>query len=96
MVVGGASFMLQAPWGQALIDGCVSRAIHSESWPAPARPFGTALQDCRKTGIKAKLVAAGRVSNGFSIADPIDASMMDVVGFDTSAPTLIADFIRAE
>jgi 60 kDa SS-A/Ro ribonucleoprotein len=34
------------------------------------------------------------VSNGFSIADPNDAGMLDVVGFDAAAPAVIADFIR--
>jgi 60 kDa SS-A/Ro ribonucleoprotein len=34
------------------------------------------------------------VSNGFSIADPSDAGMLDVVGFDTAAPAVIADFVR--
>ncbi len=47
-----------------------------------------------KTGIAAKLVVVGLVSNGFSIADPEDPGMLDVVGFDTAAPALIADFIR--
>ena len=32
------------------------------------------------------------VSNGFSIADPQDGGMLDVVGFDTSTPSIIADF----
>ena len=34
------------------------------------------------------------VSNGFTIADPNDAGMLDVVGFDTATPQLIADFAR--
>jgi 60 kDa SS-A/Ro ribonucleoprotein len=34
------------------------------------------------------------VSNGFSIADPHDAGMLDVVGFDSAAPAVIADFAR--
>ena len=32
------------------------------------------------------------VANNFTIADPEDAGMMDVVGFDSAAPALIADF----
>ena len=32
----------------------------------------------------------GLVSNGFSIADPKDAGMLDVVGFDTAVPSEIA------
>ncbi len=34
------------------------------------------------------------VSNGFSIADPNDRGMLDVVGFDTATPQLISDFAR--
>jgi 60 kDa SS-A/Ro ribonucleoprotein len=32
-------------------------------------------------------------SNGFSIADPDDAGMLDVVGFDTATPQVIAGFV---
>jgi 60 kDa SS-A/Ro ribonucleoprotein len=32
-------------------------------------------------------------SNGFSIADPDDAGMLDVVGFDTATPAVMADFV---
>jgi 60 kDa SS-A/Ro ribonucleoprotein len=35
-------------------------------------------------------------SNGFSIADPSDAGMLDVVGFDTATPQLISDYARGE
>jgi 60 kDa SS-A/Ro ribonucleoprotein len=33
----------------------------------------------------------GMVSNEFSIADSNDAGMLDVVGFDTATPSIIAD-----
>ena len=36
------------------------------------------------------------VSNGFSIAKPNDAGMLDVVGFDTAAPNVISDFAAAQ
>jgi len=36
----------------------------------------------------------GMVSNDFSIADPADPEMLDVVGFDTATPQLISDFAR--
>ena len=44
-------------------------------------------------GIAAKLVVVGMVANVFSIADPQDAGMLDVVGFDTAVPSLIHDFV---
>ncbi len=52
-----------------------------------------ALRDYRqKTGIPAKLIVVGMESNGFSVADPDDAGMLDVVGFDTAVPGVISNF----
>lgn len=66
----------------------------SETWHGKVHPV-EALRTYRdRTGIPAKLVVVGMVANKFSIADPTDAGMLDVVGFDTAAPALIADFIR--
>lgn len=48
----------------------------------------------KQTGIPAKLVVAGMTATAFSIADPDDAGMLDVAGFDAAVPTLIADFAR--
>ena len=48
----------------------------------------------QKMGIAAKLVVVGMVSNGFSVADPSDGGMLDVVGMDTATPAVISDFAR--
>ena len=48
----------------------------------------------RESGIDARLAVVGMVSNGFSIADPNDPGMLDVVGFDTATPQLVSDFAR--
>jgi 60 kDa SS-A/Ro ribonucleoprotein len=65
----------------------------SETWFGNIHPV-QALQKYRKeTGIPAKLVTVGMVSNGFSISDPKDGGCLDVVGFDTATPNLISDFI---
>lgn len=67
----------------------------SETWAGDIHP-AQALQLYReKTGIPAKLIVVGMVSNGFSLADPEDAGMMDVVGFDVATPNIMADFIRS-
>ncbi len=64
----------------------------NETWYGKVHPV-QALRDYRcKTGIPAKLVVVGMVANGFSIADPDDAGMLDIVGFDTATPQLISDF----
>jgi len=40
-----------------------------------------------------KLVVVGMTSTQFSIADPTDNGMLDVVGFDSNSPSIISDFI---
>lgn len=47
-------------------------------------------------GIGAKLVVVGMTSNGFTVADPSDAGMLDVVGMDTATPNIISAFARGE
>jgi len=43
----------------------------------------------------AKAVVVGMTSNGFTVADPTDRGMLDVLGFDTNVPAVISDFVRA-
>jgi 60 kDa SS-A/Ro ribonucleoprotein len=68
----------------------------SETWHGKIHPVQALKEYRQKTGIPAKLVVVGMVSNGFTIADPDDAGMLDVVGFDTAAPQLISDFARGD
>lgn len=42
----------------------------------------------------AKLIVVGMTSNGFTIADPLDPNMLDVVGFDSDVPNLISMFVQ--
>ena len=66
----------------------------SETWYGEQHP-AQALRDYRdKMGIAARLIVVGMVSNGFTIADPDDGGMLDVVGFDSAAPNVMADFAR--
>jgi 60 kDa SS-A/Ro ribonucleoprotein len=67
----------------------------SETWAGAVHPVQALKQYRERTGIPAKLVVVGMVSNGFTIADPNDAGMLDVVGFDTAAPNVITDFAAA-
>jgi 60 kDa SS-A/Ro ribonucleoprotein len=66
----------------------------SETWAGRIHPPQALAQYRKKTGIPAKLVVVGMEANPFSIADPNDAGMLDVVGFDTATPAVLADFIR--
>jgi 60 kDa SS-A/Ro ribonucleoprotein len=66
----------------------------SETWAGDVHPAQALAEYRQASGIDARLVVAGMVSNGFSIADPADPGMLDVVGFDTATPELIAQFAR--
>src|SRR5262249_14591993 len=67
----------------------------SETWAGGIHPSQALRRYRERTGIPAKLIVVGMVSNGFSIADPNDPGMFDVVGFDSATPQVMADFARA-
>lgn len=67
----------------------------SETWAGRGQHPSQALVSYRnKMGINAKLVVIGMTSTNITIADPNDAGMLDVVGFDASVPQIIADFAK--
>jgi 60 kDa SS-A/Ro ribonucleoprotein len=66
----------------------------SETWAGNIHP-AQALRQYRDAFVgDAKAVVVGMTSNGFTLADPNDRGMLDVVGFDTTVPAVIADFVR--
>lgn len=66
----------------------------NETWYGAVHTHQALAQYRKATGIPAKLVVVAMEGNNFTIADPNDAGMLDVVGFDAAAPSLIADFLR--
>jgi 60 kDa SS-A/Ro ribonucleoprotein len=95
--MGGTDCALPMVWAQKHRVDVDTFVIYTdnETWAGPVHP-AQALRSYREArGIPAKLVVVGMTSTGFSIADPNDAGMLDVVGFDTSTPPVIADFARA-
>lgn len=64
----------------------------SETWAGTIHPTQALKEYRQKMGIPAKLIVVGMVANEFTIADPNDGGMLDVVGFDASAPQLIGEF----
>jgi len=66
----------------------------SETWAGNIHP-AQALRQYRNEFVgDAKAIVVGMTSNGFTLADPNDRGMLDVVGFDTTVPSVIADFVR--
>ncbi|MCC2668903.1 MAG: hypothetical protein K0Q72_1374 [Armatimonadetes bacterium] len=84
--------LLHALRNQVPVD-CFVVYTDSETWHGEIHPAQALRQYRERMGIPARLVVCGMVSNGFTIADPDDAGMLDVVGFDTATPNLISDFV---
>lgn len=66
----------------------------NETWQGRVHASEALKMYRKETGINAKLVVIGMTATGFSIADPNDSGMLDVVGFDAGAVKIMADFVR--
>lgn len=66
----------------------------SETYAGSIHPHQALRSYREKSGIDARLIVVGMTSTGFSIADPTDPGMLDVAGFDSAVPNLIANFSR--
>ena len=92
--MGGTDCALPIRWATArrLRTDVFMILTDNETWAGEVHP-AQALREYRRTvNPAAKLIVVGLVANDFSIADPDDAGMLDIVGFDTATPQLIADF----
>lgn len=65
----------------------------NETWFGQVHPHQALDRYRQQTGLAAKLIVVGMTATKFSIASPDDPGMLDVVGFDTAAPRVMADFI---
>ncbi len=65
----------------------------SETWSGSQHPAQAITEYRRKMGIEAKLVVVAMASTKTTIGDPGDAGTLNVVGFDTSVPQVIAEFL---
>ncbi|WP_280343674.1 TROVE domain-containing protein [Nocardia neocaledoniensis] len=67
----------------------------NETWAGSVHPHQALARYRREVNPRAKLVVVGMTATRFSIADPADAGMLDVAGFDAAVPSLLADFATA-
>jgi len=64
----------------------------NETWAGKIHPHQALEMYRQQSGIDAKLVVVGMVTTEFTIANPADKGMLDVVGFDATAPAMISKF----
>lgn len=85
--------MLYASANDIMVDTFVV-ITDSETWAGKIKPVD-ALRSYRQThNPNAKLVVVATTSTGFTIADPDDSGMLDVVGFDANVLPVISEFSR--
>lgn len=68
----------------------------NETWAGPIHPYQALAQYRKSTGIDAKFIVAAMTPTKFSLADPRDPGMLDISGFDSATPGMIADFSRGD
>jgi 60 kDa SS-A/Ro ribonucleoprotein len=79
--------MLWAARNKLNVSGFVTYT-DSETWAGNIHPAQALRQYRSEFFGDAKAVVVGMTSNGFTLADPNDRGMLDVVGFDTSVRAL--------
>ncbi|MDQ1295263.1 MAG: 60 kDa SS-A/Ro ribonucleoprotein [Actinomycetota bacterium] len=67
----------------------------NETWAGTIHPHQALLEYRRQTGLPARLTVVGLTATEFTIADPTDPGMLDIIGFDATIPSLITDFARS-
>ena len=94
---GRTDCSLPARWARE--SGQVYDAIviftDNETWAGPVEhPFQALEKYRRQVGRDVKQIVVGLTATNFTIADPKDPHSLDVVGFDSALPGLIAEFTK--
>ena len=95
---GGTDCSLPFKWAREEgipVDAFIT-TTDSETWAGNSHPAQELVRYRQHSGNAARSVVVGMQSNGFTIGDPNDSGSLDVVGFDASTPSLVADFCRGD
>lgn len=68
----------------------------NETYAGRMHPHQALERYRQKTGIAARMSVIGMTATDFTIADPNDPGTLDVAGFDSAAPQLLASFARGD
>ena len=68
----------------------------NETWAGHIHASQAIKEYRQAMGINARVSVVSMIPNMFSIADPSDSGMLDVVGFDTATPNILAAFSLGE
>ena len=93
---GGTDCALPMKWAKDNAQNIDVFCVYTdnETWAGTPHPSQALRQYRKAVNPEAKLAVIGMLANDFSIADPSDAGMLDVVGFDTATPQILSDFAQ--
>jgi 60 kDa SS-A/Ro ribonucleoprotein len=66
----------------------------NETWDGAVHPVHALREYRERSGIHAKFIVVAMTPTGFTITNPEDPGSLEVVGFDTSTPQAISEFIK--
>jgi 60 kDa SS-A/Ro ribonucleoprotein len=95
---GGTDCSLPFTWAKRnkMDVGAFIVTTDNETWAGNIHPSQALNAYRQSSGNAARSVVVGMTATEFTIADPNDGGSLDVVGFDASTPSLIADFCRGD
>ncbi len=68
----------------------------NETWAGSSQPSQALEKYANAYKPEAKLIVEGFTATNFTIADPKNQNMLDIVGFDSSVPSLISAFVGGQ
>lgn len=96
--MGGTDCALPMMWAKEANIGvdCFAVYTDNETWAGRIHPKQALDQYRNSSGRASRLVVNATTSTGFTIADPMDAGMLDMVGFSSNSPAVMSGFFRGE
>jgi 60 kDa SS-A/Ro ribonucleoprotein len=91
---GATDVALPALWAMREKQNFDAITIYTdnETWAGSVHPYQALTHYRNQYGKPVRQIVVGMTSTGFSVADPRDNLSLDVAGFDSAVPNLIADF----
>ena len=95
---GGTDCSLPMIWAQQqnLAVDTFQVYTDNETWAGQMHPHEALKRYRAHSGINARLQVIGMTATDFTIADPLDPGSLDVAGFDSAVPNLLASHARGD
>lgn len=94
--MGGTDCALPMLWAEAHghVFDTISVWTDNETWAGSVHPHQALKQYRQRVNAQARFAVVAVTPTRFSIADPADAGSLDISGFDSAVPQILADFSR--